>query len=125
MSTDTFPTAYYGKAATKITTTAATAILSVSAVSTGRGSAVTPVEVLIANEDGSNACAYTLEYFDGTVSYRIARATLAADTNAKLNFTGLVLTETEELRITAANANDLVCIVSFLQDLGGGGNDAG
>lgn len=121
MSTDTFPEAFYGKVATKITSTAATAILTVATVTTGRGSTVTPVELLIANEDGSNACAYTIEFYDGSTSFRIATASLAADANIKLNFTGLTLTQGEELRITAANANDLVCIASFLQDMGGGG----
>lgn len=123
MSTDTFPQAYYSKTATKITSTDATAIASVGAVTAGRGSVVTPVEILIANEDGSNACAYTLVFYDGSTSFRIATASLVADTNVKLNFTGLALTQGEELRITAANANDLVCIVTYLQDLGGGGND--
>lgn len=121
MSTDTFPTAYYNKVATKIDSTSATEILSVSAVTTGRGSGVTPVELLIANEDGSNACGYTVEFYDGTTSFRIAKSSLAADANVKLNFTGLTLTQGEELRITAANADDLVCIVTFLQDMGGGG----
>ena len=117
----TFPRGYYGKQITKISTTSATAVVeNAENASTGRRPTRTVVQVNIANEDASNSCFYVLEIYDGTTSNRYRRETIAANGNEQINFVGLALTQGEELRITAENANDLVVTATFIEDLGGG-----
>lgn len=118
----TFPNAYYGKTlSTKITSTSATAILDIPTSSTGRSPVRMPVQVWIYNEDQSNGCDYTLEVYrdETTTSYGIQQGTIATKGTVKIEFTGFVLTPSDELRLTASNANDLVATVTFLEDLGG------
>lgn len=117
----TFPASYYQTKSTKITTTAATSILDIQSVSAGRGASVTPVQLWIYNEDGSNSCTYTVERFSDSVSYGIQRGSIAAYGNEKVEFAGFLLDGDDELRITASNANDLVATVTYIQDLGGQG----
>lgn len=118
----TFPSAYYGAtASTKLSTTNATAILDITTASTGRPPVRLPVQVWIYNEDQSNGCDYTLEVYrnETTTSYGIQQGTIAAKDTVTIEFTGFVLTPSDELRLTASNANDLVATVTFLEDLGG------
>ena len=118
MTASTFPNAYYSTLATKLTGTSATSILALSSVSAGRRTTLNPVQVKIANEDAGNTCIYTLEFFDGSTSFRIQKATLAADANTSIDLTGMTLIEGEELRLTAQNANDLVAVVNYMQTTG-------
>ena len=118
----TFPKAYYGKTlSTKLSATSATAILAVPTTSTGRAPVRIPLQVWLYNEDQSNSCDYTLEIYsdETTTSFGIQQGTIAGKANVVIEFTGFVVTPSDELRITASNANDLVATVTFLEDLGG------
>mgnify|MGYP003683820681 CR=1 FL=1 len=118
----TFPKAYYGKTlSTKLGSTAATAILDIPTSSTGRSPVRIPIQVWIYNEDQSNSCDYTLEVYrdETTTSYGIQQGTISGKGNVTVDFAGFVLTPSDELRLTASNANDLVATVTFLEDLGG------
>lgn len=102
-----------GKTATQAVGTSATAIVS-NAASSGKVFKIN--SLLVANVDGTNNADITVDHYNGTTAYHLAKTiTVPADASLVVisKETQIYLQEGESIRLTASAASDLEAVCSY------------
>lgn len=102
-----------GKTATQAIGTSATAIVSNAAAS---GKVLKINSLLVANVDGVNNADITVDHYNGTTAYHLAKTiTVPADASLVVisKETSIYLQEGESIRLTASAVSDLEAVCSY------------
>ena len=104
-------TSIYGRSSGLVVTTTVTAIVSNSSSS---GKVLKVNALLVANVDGTNNAAATVDLYDGTNTYHLAKAVVVpAVSTLDVLSKPIYLEEGQSIRITAGADGDLEAVCSY------------